>query len=149
VIGADTVVILNNRILGKPRDQIEAKQMLQDLRGTHHHVTTGLTVVNIASGRSLTETVTSEINLRNFSDHEIDTFIVSGVPLDKAGAYAIQDLAFHPAESMTGCYSNIVGLPLCRLLEMLKELGCPLPPQSSLSIPSSCENCQGNKRSKP
>ena len=70
----------------------------------------------------------SNITLRDLSDEEIDASIASGTPLDKAGAYAVQDADLRPAQSWDGCYSNIVGLPLCRLGEMLVELGYPLPP---------------------
>ncbi len=123
VIGADSMVVLEGRPIGKPEDEEDARRMLRALRGTSHHVSTGLTVIDVASGRSLTDTMTSDVTLREFSDAEIEVSIATGTPMDKAGAYAVQDNELHPAAFWEGCYSNIIGLPLCRLLEMLKELG--------------------------
>ena len=128
VIGADSVVVLEGEIIGKPSDAAEARLMLLQLRGTRHQVATGVTVVDAASGRYLSDSMTSNITLRDLSDHEIDASIASGTPLDKAGAYAVQDADLRPAQSWEGCYSNIVGLPLCRLGEMLEDLGYRLPP---------------------
>ena len=127
VVGADSVVVLNGRAIGKPRDEAEAREMLMELRGTEHQVTTGLTVKNVSTGRSLTDSLTADIVMRDFSDAEMEASIASGVPMDKAGAYAVQDREFRPAQLKSGCYSNVVGLPLCRLLEMLEELGYPKP----------------------
>ena len=131
VIGADSMVVLEGQVMGKPSDATEARLMLLRLRGTRHQVATGVTVVDAASGRYLSDTMTSNITLRALSEREIDVSIASGMPLDKAGAYAVQDMDLRPAESWDGCYSNIVGLPLCRLGEMLAELGYTLPPDWS------------------
>ena len=128
VIGADSVVVLEGEIIGKPSDAAEARLILLRLRGTRHQVATGVTVVDAASGRYLSDSVTSNITLRDLSDREIDASIASGTPLDKAGAYAVQDADLQPAQSWEGCYSNIVGLPLCRLGEMLEDMGYRLPP---------------------
>ena len=129
VIGADSMVVLEGEVMGKPSDAAEARSMLRQLRGTRHQVASGLTVVDAASGRYLSDSMTSNITLRDLSDREIDASIATGTPLDKAGAYAVQDTDLRPAQSWDGCYSNIVGLPLCRLGEMLAELGYPLPPE--------------------
>ena len=128
VIGADSMVVLEGQVIGKPSDAAEARLMLLRLRGTRHQVATGITVVDAASGRYLSDSMFSNITLRDLSDEEIDASIASGTPLDKAGAYAVQDADLRPAQSWDGCYSNIVGLPLCRLGEMLVELGYTLPP---------------------
>jgi MAF protein len=141
VIGADSVVVLDGSALGKPKDAAEARQMLEKLRGTDHQVMTGVTVVYVPSGRCLTDSVTSNVRLRHLSDAEIEASVASGTPLDKAGAYAIQDQELQPAAAMSGCYSNVVGLPLCRLVAMLRELGCPLPPRSAMSVPGGCDDC--------
>jgi len=141
VIGADSVVVLDGRVLGKPADTTEASRMLNELRGTRHYVMTGITVIDAISGRRLTDSVTSTVTLRNFSDQEMEASIASGAPLDKAGAYAIQDKDFRPAETMEGCYTNVVGLPLCRLVEMLHELGYRFPPDFPLTAPAECDNC--------
>ncbi|PKB71228.1 MAG: septum formation protein Maf [SAR202 cluster bacterium Io17-Chloro-G6] len=127
VIGADSMVVFQGRAVGKPVDDDEARRMLRQLRGTTHHVSTGLSVVDAASGRTLSDSMTSQISLRDISDQEIDASIASGVPRDKAGAYAVQDTELRPAIDWQGCYNNIVGLPICRLLEMLQELGYQMP----------------------
>ena len=112
-----------------------------------HQVATGVTVVDAASGRCLSDSMTSNITLRYLSDGEIDASIATGTPLDKAGAYAVQDTDLRPAESWDGCYSNIVGLPLCRLGEMLAELGYTLPQDWSENAARLCgDSCPRTKR---
>ncbi len=147
VIGADSMVVLEGEVIGKPSDAAEARLMLLRLRGTRHQVATGVTVVDAASGRYLTDSMTSNITLRDLSDREIDASIASGTPLDKAGAYAVQDTDLRPAQSWDGCYSNIVGLPLCRLGEMLAELGYTLPPGWSEKAARLCgDSCPRGSR---
>ena len=138
VVGADSVVVLNGRAIGKPQDQAEARKMLMELRGTEHQVTTGLTVKNVGTGRSLTDSMTADIVMRDFSDAEMEASIESRVPMDKAGAYAVQDRDFRPAQLKSGCYSNVVGLPLCRLLEMLEELGYPKASSLPATVGDGC-----------
>ncbi|MCH7712354.1 MAG: septum formation protein Maf [Chloroflexi bacterium] len=138
VIGADSTVVLDGEVLGKPADADDARHMLHRLSGTQHQVMTGLSVVNVATGDRQTDWMASGIKLRDLSDAEIDASIRSGTPFDKAGAYAVQDQELCPAEWWRGCYSNIVGLPLCRLLEMLEALGYPLPDREKLRAPSGC-----------
>ena len=138
VIGADSTVIHRGQAIGKPRNDHEARNMLRRLRNTTHHVCTGLTVTNAATGQTLTISQTSRITLRNFSDAEIEASIAAGTPQDKAGAYAIQDTALRPAAHWQGCYPNIVGLPTCRLLEMLHQLNWPPPPQWQPPTDTSC-----------
>ena len=141
VIGADSTVVLDGRSIGKPEDEGDARRMLQELRGTQHNVVTGLTVVNAATGQSLTDHMTADVTMRDFTDEEMEQSIASGTPMDKAGAYAVQDQMFRPATLMDGCYTNVVGLPLCRLLEMLAELGF-LPPEGLSPSPGS--QCLGH-----
>ena len=138
VIGADSTVVLEGRSIGKPEDENDARRMLQELRGTEHHVTTGLTVINAATGHSLTDHMTADVTMRNFTDTEMEQSIASGTPMDKAGAYAVQDTVFRPATLMTGCYTNVVGLPLCRLLEMLVEVGYEPPSNLPSSVGAQC-----------
>ncbi len=138
VIGADSTVVLDGRPIGKPEDERDARRMLIKLRGTEHQVTTGLTVVNVATGQSLTDHMTAEIVMRNFTDAEMEQSIASGTPMDKAGAYAVQDTDFRPAALKDGCYTNVVGLPLCRMLEMLKELGYVPPEDLPASVGRQC-----------
>ncbi len=139
VVGADSTVVWEGRSVGKPVDADDARRMLRQLRGTSHQVTTGVTVVDVASGRHITDALTSDIVLREYTDAEIEASIATGTPMDKAGAYAIQDQELRPGEMVSGCYSNVIGLPICRLLEMLAELGCSLPP---LEFPESAANCR-------
>ena len=138
VIGADSVVVHQGKAIGKPADAAEARRMLRELRGTRHQVTTGVTVIDAASGRLLTDSMTSDVQLRYFDDAEIEASVKSGTPLDKAGAYAVQDQSLRPAASWSGCYANIVGLPLCLVAELLESLGCPLPPRLEMSAPEHC-----------
>lgn len=138
VIGADSTVVLDGRSIGKPADEGEARRMLGELRGTRHQVVTGLTVMDAASGRWLTESLTGEVAMRDFTDAEMEASIASGVPMDKAGAYAIQDREFQPARLEAGCYSNVVGLPLCRLAAMLQELGYELPGELPAEMGAEC-----------
>ena len=138
VIGADSTVVLDGRIVGKPEDPDDARRMLTELSGTYHQVTTGVTVVDVASGRSITDCLTGDIAMRELSPAEIEASVATGTPMDKAGAYAIQDDDLKPGKLVEGCFTNVVGLPLCRLLEMLDELGCPRPPAWAAPAQSRC-----------
>jgi 23S rRNA (uracil1939-C5)-methyltransferase len=138
VIGADSTVVLEGRSIGKPEDEDDARRMLRELRGTEHQVTTGLTVVDAASGQYLTDHMTAEIVMRDFTDEEMEASISSGTPMDKAGAYAVQDTIFRPATLQGGCYTNVVGLPLCRMLEMLQELGYQPPADLPVPVAGQC-----------
>ena len=135
VVGADSTVVHLGESLGKPVDDADARAMLRRLRGTTHHVCTGLTVANAATGQSQTVSMTSQITLRQFSDEEIEASIASGVPRDKAGAYAVQDAELSPASAWDGCYHNIVGLPTCLMLNLLDQLGYQGP--KGWALPSS------------
>ena len=137
VIGADSTVVHLGESLGKPVDDDEARSMLRRLRGTTHHVSTGLTVVDAGTGESRTVSMTSEITLRDFTDEDIEASIATGTPRDKAGAYAVQDTEFRPASGWEGCYHNIVGLPTCLLLQHLEELGWVAP--EDWGLPGSAE----------
>ena len=145
VIGADSTVVFEGQAVGKPVDDDDARRMLRQLSGTTHHVSTGLTVVDAASGRTLSDAMTSQITLRELSEQEIEASIASGVPRDKAGAYAVQDTELRPAADWEGCYNNIVGLPICLLLEMLRELGYRFPEGWSVPSAIACgEDCPVN-----
>lgn len=123
VIGADTVVVDGNSALGKPENPADATRMLRRLRGKSHRVITGVAVVDARTGRVLEGAITARVWLRRLTDQEIADYVASGDPLDKAGGYAIQNRLFHPVEKILGCYSNVVGLPLCVLAELLGKLG--------------------------
>ncbi len=147
VIGADSVVVYQERPVGKPSDDNAARAMLREVRGTTHHVCTGLTIIDAASGRSITDSLTSQVTLREFSDAEIEVSIASGTTRDKAGAYAVQDPELRPVSSWLGCYNNIVGLPVCRMLEMLSDLGYRFPeewrPLTPVACPPGCRSAVG------
>ena len=113
VIAADTIVVCAGRTLGKPRDAAEAKAMLSLLSGRDHQVMTGVTVLRGGTGETFTEV--TDIHFRPLSDREIDAYVASGEPMDKAGAYGIQGGAALFAEKMVGDYYNVMGLPVCRL----------------------------------
>ena len=134
----DIVASLRAEILGKPVDVVDATRMLKMLRGRTHSVVTGVAAVDTQTGRSAVASRESRVTIRPLSDDELLGYIAQESPLDKAGAYAVQDLELRPAEWWKGCYSNIVGLPLCRLLEMLRALGHATPDPITLHAPAGC-----------
>ena len=125
ILAADTIVTLGGRLLGKPKGADEAREMLRALRGRAHRVITGLAVL-IPGLAPVSEAVDTTVWMRNYTDGEIEGFIASGEPLDKAGAYAIQSEKFHPAERVDGCYLNVVGLPMCHVRRALAGAGIPI-----------------------
>lgn len=126
-IGADTIVVLDGRIMGKPTDDQDAYRMLADLSGKTHQVVTAYAVFDCQSGSCVTEAVQTGVVFKQLSDHEIRAYVSTGCPLDKAGAYAIQGGAAHFVREIHGSYTNVVGLPTCELIETLHRLGVPLP----------------------
>jgi 23S rRNA (uracil1939-C5)-methyltransferase len=140
VIGADSTVVFEGQAVGKPVDDDDARRMLRQLSGTTHHVSTGITIFDAESGEFLSDVLTSQITLRNLSEQEIERSIVSGVTDDKAGAYAVQDSELRPASDWQGCYNNIVGLPVCCLLEMLQGLGYQFPDGWEISDRIVCDD---------
>lgn len=122
IVAADTTVAHAGEILGKPEDAHQARNSLQRLRGRVHEVHTGLVLTDAASRREITAVCATRVTMRSYSDEEIEAYIASGDPFDKAGAYAIQHTVFNPVAHILGCYSNVVGLPLCRLKVALQQL---------------------------
>ena len=122
-IGADTIVLIDGEILGKPCDEAEAALMLRKLSGRMHQVITGFAVIDHESGRIIRRTVSTEVYFRPVSAAEIAAYVATGCPLDKAGAYAIQGGAASMVEKINGSYTNVVGLPLCEVVEVLREAG--------------------------
>ena len=129
IIAADTVVELEGEILGKPRDEAEARAMLRRLSGRTHRVWTGVTVRRGDEHR--TESVCTAVEFRPLSEEEIRAYVSTGEPLDKAGAYGYQGLACLFVEEIRGDYFNVVGLPLCRLGRMLRAFDLDLLPPAS------------------
>jgi septum formation protein len=121
VLGLDTVVALDRRILGKPRDEEHAREMLRALSGRAHDVTTGLALLDLDSGGRWIEHETTQVTFRSLEEDEIDQYVRSGEPMDKAGAYGIQGGAAFFIPRIEGCYFNVVGLPLFRLGRMLQK----------------------------
>ncbi|MEN8097817.1 MAG: Maf family protein [Chloroflexota bacterium] len=121
VIGADTIVVHQSSVLGKPRSNAEAVDMLERLAGEFHHVHTGLAVHFPDTGITLELRATTIVRMREFTRQEAKDYVASGDPMDKAGSYAIQNQVFAPVESIQGCYANVVGLPLCHLYLLLRE----------------------------
>jgi septum formation protein len=123
VIGCDTIVVLNDYILGKPQNQEEARKMLSRLSGKTHMVYSGLSVRDNKVRKEITECVKTSVTFRNLSSLEIDSYITTDEPFDKAGAYGIQGKGSLFVEKINGCYYNVVGLPLVTLYKILVETG--------------------------
>lgn len=130
VLAADTIVILSadtmgidegGRVLGKPADAADARQMLRALRGRAHRVCTSLTLWREQG--VVTEITQTRVIMRDYSDAEIEDYIATGDPFDKAGSYAIQHPVFRPVARIEGCYTNVVGLPVCRVRTLLSSAG--------------------------
>lgn len=126
IIGSDTVVVINNKILGKPKDREDAFNMLKMLSGNTHQVISAIAVLDKETGKVLKDSVVSDVTFKQLSDEEINSYIATGEPMDKAGAYAIQGFAGMFVKSINGCYSNIVGISVFKLAELLKEFGVKL-----------------------
>ena len=123
VIGADTIVVLGQEVLGKPDSREMAVQMLSRLSGQQHQVLTGVALVDSQSGQALSEVESTLVQFRTLTLEEITAYVNTGEPLDKAGAYGIQEKGAILVERIEGCYFNVVGLPLARLVRMLKQMG--------------------------
>ena len=127
VLGADSVVVLEQQILGKPGDVEEARHMLTRLSGREHTVLTGLAVLYQAQQFVGLDAVSTRVRFRSLSPSAIEHYIATGEPMDKAGAYAIQGAAAAFVASWDGCYSNVVGLPLRRTATLLQAAGLHVP----------------------
>jgi len=136
VVTADTTVLLDDTVLGKPRDEAHARGLLLSLRGRWHRVVTGVVVSTWSDGKLHIRGAScmTPVLMRSYSEEEVDAYIATGDPMDKAGAYGIQSAQFQPTERIAGCYFNVVGLPLCTLVDLLAEFrvhpastfkGCP------------------------
>ncbi len=136
VLAADTVVVLNGQVLGKPNSPAEATQMLKQLRQEPHFVYSGITAMRVNRQGQIMQSHTrphqSRVQMRAYADTEIDAYIAGGDPLDKAGAYGIQDQTFAPVANLEGCFASVMGFPLGELAIALRKLGIELPPVSPL-----------------
>lgn len=123
IITADTIVVLDGKIIGKPKDKTDAKRMLKSLSGNVHTVYTGFSITNSQNGKSITGYEKTLVEFRKLSDREIDDYIKTGSPMDKAGAYGIQDdFGAVFIKKITGCYYNVVGLPLTKIYQSMMEI---------------------------
>lgn len=124
VIGADTIVVLDGQVFGKPVDEEEARHMLTSLSGKEHQVITGIAVVTAKD--ILTDFVVTGVKMKDSEVGELESYLATGEPMDKAGAYAIQGVGALLVEGINGCYTNVVGLPLNKLAHLLKKAGVKL-----------------------
>jgi MAF protein len=131
ILAADTVVADGSAVLGKPRDATQAREYLLRLCGREHRVITGVCLLLAPTEEAFTAVEFTTVRMRDYSPAELEEYLASGDGMDKAGAYAIQHPAFHPVESLSGCYTNVVGLPMCRVYDLLERAGSkpirPLP----------------------
>ena len=141
VLGADTVVVLDGEILGKPVHMADATRMLRMLRGRTHKVFTGVAALDTRTGRSEVAVCESRVTIRTFSDPELLAYIALEISLDKAGAYAVQDKCAGLAEVVEGCYLNVVGLPLCEVITLLERFPTNTQLRSGWQPPTECVDC--------
>jgi MAF protein len=135
ILAADTTVVNGSEILGKPKDSAEATAMLKRLRGRTHQVYTGIALFRTRDRLLLKDLCVTDVPMRRYSDEEIDAYVRTGDPLDKAGAYAIQHPEFKPVSQMDGCFASVMGLPVCHLIRLMRIIG--LQPDTEFFL--SCE----------
>jgi septum formation protein len=135
ILAADTTVTFEDHILGKPADASQARQMLRALRGNTHQVYTALALLRKADDLLVEEVCISQVQMRDYPEDELEAYISSGDPFDKAGAYAIQHNGFHPVENFHDCYANVMGLPLCHLERALRAFSL----QPAAVVPQGCQ----------
>ena len=142
IISADTVVVLDGQVLGKPATEDAAVAMLTRLRGRRHMVYSGLVLSDMAHGRRSVQAALTPVRMRAFTDQEIADYVATGDPMDKAGAYAIQHQSFSPIAAIEGCYANVMGLPMCHLYRAMTDwlLEVPIHPCDCcpIAIESGC-----------
>jgi MAF protein len=135
IIAADTTVVDGGEILGKPSNAVEAEAMLRRLRGKQHQVFTALAVMRCSDNIQVTDWCVTDVPMRAYSEQEMLSYIATGDPLDKAGAYAIQHPDFKPVTGLQGCFANVMGLPLCHVVRILEKLGI----HTGENIPQACQ----------
>ena len=135
VVGADTLVVLEGEMLGKPESQAEAGRMLRRLSGRTHEVFTGFTLIDVGANARSSGVERTAVTFRRLDDWEIDEYVSTGMPMDKAGAYGIQDRSGLFVDRIDGCFYNVVGFPLTKFFEELKKLVGPAAVRKMLSHP--------------
>ena len=134
IVGSDTTVVDGNEILGKPVDESDARRMLKQLRGRVHQVFTAIAILQ--KDMTVTDLCITDVPMRDYSDNEIERYIQSGDPMDKAGAYAIQHPEFKPVLALKGCYASVMGLPLCHILRAMNQFQLT----AAGNVPSACQS---------
>ena len=140
ILAADTVVAFGGRIFGKPADAGEAREMLRTLRGRTHEVVSAVAVLPLGQRSLIARQPLTEVTMREYGDDEIEASIAHGYPLDKAGAYGIQDELLRPVERYEGCYCNVIGLSLWAAIEVLRKAGEGVAVESVDFLPQ-CASC--------
>ncbi len=135
MLAADTIVVDGSTVLGKPRDAGEAAAMLRRLRGRTHRVFTAVALLDTAARHTIVQMANSPVTMRAYTDEEIAAYVASGDPFDKAGAYAIQNADLHPVEHFDHCFANVMGLPLCHVTRMLRQVQI----DPSVDVPAACQ----------
>lgn len=135
IVAADTTVVDDGQILGKPADAADAARMLRRLRGHRHQVYTGLAVLKMNNRKLSKELCVTDVPMRDYSEAEIEAYISTRDPFDKAGAYAIQHSGFHPVIDLQGCFASVMGLPLCHLMRAFETLGI----SPDMNLPTNCQ----------
>lgn len=123
VVGADTIVVVGETVLGKPKDTATAVEMLHQLSGQMHRVITGFCIHDLRKNKEGLQAVSTDVTFKKLASSEIDKYIAVGESMDKAGSYAIQGVGAYLVDSIVGSYTNVVGLPLCQMVEMMEEMG--------------------------
>jgi septum formation protein len=126
IVGCDTIVAFDGKVLGKPKSRQDAQEMLEVLSGNMHSVYSGITLVNTSTGKIITDYIKTDVKFSPLAKEDIEAYIDTGEPMDKAGAYGIQGYGGVFVEEIHGCYYNVVGLPLNRLKFMLRDMGVSL-----------------------
>lgn len=126
VIGADTIVVLNSTVMGKPQDEVHSFEMLKRLSGSWHDVYSGVCIIDTVSGKRAVGYESTAVKIKQLSDEDIKRYINTKEPLDKAGSYAIQGIGSLLVERINGCYFNVVGLPVSKLSSLLEDFGVNL-----------------------
>ena len=134
IVGSDTTVVDGNEILGKPVDEADARRMLKQLRGRVHQVFTAIAILQ--KDMTVTDLCITDVPMRDYSDNEIERYIQSGDPMDKAGAYAIQHPEFKPVLALKGCYASVMGLPLCHILRAMNQFQFT----AAGNVPNACQS---------
>ena len=141
ILGADTIVVLDNRVIGKPSDVSDAINILNKLKGRSHLVMTGITALDLRSNKYLSTVTTTKVFMRNYTSEEMKLYADSKLPLDKSGGYGIQDSPFNPVKNVAGCYYNVVGLPICEVKNLLDLFELEASLKHNCRFLDKCHDC--------